>query len=60
VALSHLAGRMLCDLYAGAPIDEGGRFLVCRRFPTLLAGPLKWAAIQVVRNGWMALDRFGL
>ena len=60
VALSHLAARLLCDLYSGEPIDEGGRFLVDRRFPTLLAGPFKWAAIHAVRNGWLALDRFGL
>jgi glycine/D-amino acid oxidase-like deaminating enzyme len=59
VALSHLAARLVCDLYSGEPVDEGGRFLVDRRFPTLLAGPLKWAAIHAVRNGWMALDRFG-
>lgn len=60
VALSHMAARLLCDLYAGEPIEEGGRFLVGRRFPTLLAGPFKWAAIHAVRNGWLALDRFGL
>jgi gamma-glutamylputrescine oxidase len=60
VALSHLAARLLCDLYSGEPIDEGGRFLVDRRLPTLLAGPFKWIAIQAVRNGWLALDRFGL
>jgi glycine/D-amino acid oxidase-like deaminating enzyme len=60
VALSHLAARMLVDLYSGAPIEEGGRFLVGRRFPWLLAGPFKWAAIHAVRNGWLALDRFGL
>ena len=60
VALSHLAARLICDLYAGAPIEEGGRFLVGRRFPWLLAGPFKWAAIHAVRNGWLALDRFGL
>jgi len=60
VALSHLAARMLVDLYSGAPIEEGGRFLVARRLPWLLAGPFKWAAIHAVRNGWLALDRFGL
>jgi glycine/D-amino acid oxidase-like deaminating enzyme len=59
VALSHLAAPLLCDLYAGEPVAEGARFLVDRRFPTLLAGPFKWAAIQAVRNGWLALDRFG-
>jgi gamma-glutamylputrescine oxidase len=60
VALSHLAARVLCDLYSGDEPAAGARFLIDRPLPWLLAGPLKWFAINAVRNGWLALDRFGL
>lgn len=59
VALSHLAADVIAALYSGEPPPEAARFLVDRRFPWLLAGPLKWFAIHAVRNGWMALDRLG-
>jgi hypothetical protein len=60
VALSHLAAEVVGALYSGEPPPEAARFLVNRRFPWLLAGPLKWIAINAVRNGWRTLDRLGL
>jgi glycine/D-amino acid oxidase-like deaminating enzyme len=60
VALSHLAADLIAARYSGEPPPDAARWLVDRRFPWLLAGPLKWVAINAVRNGWMALDRLGL
>lgn len=59
VAISHLAADVIASLYSGEEPPDAARFLVNRRFPWLLAGPLKWIAIHAVRNGWMALDRLG-
>ena len=60
VALSHLAAEVLCDLYAGEQGECAELFLLNRPLPTLLFEPLKWLAINGVRNGLWVLDRLGL
>ncbi len=59
VAMSHLAGEMLADRFAGVVPDDADLFLVDRPFKTLLADPFKWMVITAVRNGYLMLDRLG-
>ncbi len=60
VAMSHLAGQIIRDLYDGQRTDLTDLFLVNRRFKTLLFEPFKWLVINAVRNGYLVLDRLGV
>lgn len=60
VAMSHLAGEVLRDLYAGERTDLTDLFLVNRPFRSLTCEPLKWLVINTVRNGYLILDRLNV
>ncbi len=59
VAMSHLAGEIICDLYDGTDSEDTDLFLVNRPLKTLLVDPFKWLVITAVRNGYLMLDRLG-
>lgn len=60
VALTHLAGETLATLYAGEVVPEEARFLVGRALPTVGFEPFRWLAVNIVRNGWLMLERLGI
>jgi gamma-glutamylputrescine oxidase len=60
VSLSHLAGQIIRDLYAGERTELTDLFLVNRPFKSLLFEPFKWLVINAVRNGYLVLDRLGI